>query len=136
MPEDKHKWLKNYYFVDWNSKWNFNVVRIQIQQPSHFTHHGNGNITVSRSDIAIAFSTKFVGDSMCLLFKMRIIIILDNKVTRKMRGVMYLKKKWIEIYIKRRLCRKVFVHEKNKYALNDRCQIRKCQMSIWIHLKM
>ena len=114
----------------------FKVVRIQIQHPSHFTHHGNGNITVSRSDIAIAFSTKFVGDSMCLLFKMRIIIILDNKVTRKMRGVMYLKRKRIEIYIKTRHRGKVFVHEKNNCALNDRCQIRKCQVPICLHLKM
>ena len=44
-----------------------------------------------RSDIAIAFNTRLVGDSICLLLKIRIIMILDNNVTTKISGMIYLK---------------------------------------------
>ena len=42
--------------------------------------------------MAMAFSTKFVGDSMCRLFKITIIMMLDNKVIKKISGMMYLQR--------------------------------------------
>ena len=47
----------------------------------------------------MALSTKLVGDSMCRLFKITIIMMLDNKVIKKISGWMYLQRKINGVHI-------------------------------------
>ena len=56
------------------------------------TYQGNGKITVRRSDIAIAFNTRLVGDNICRLLRINMIKMFDKSVITKIRGIIYLER--------------------------------------------